>query len=244
MQGRANDSGQVAFGMILTAFIHAGLIAFYVTAGARESAAEVEEVIEFVTVDPIGWGEIRDPNALPEISNPAPETRPEEVVRAEEPQDVEPPEQEEPEEREVSREEQPEVPQDSSRHNPERPVNEVAPEGRPDGMRGARGVSDAQVDLWAARVLQSIQRAYRQPPGLSESQMRDLRGRVRIFLNAEGRITRYRWVERSGNRIWDESVEHTLNNFRLGNRRLELPFDNERLLEYFVEEGLNYEFRF
>ncbi len=228
-------------GFIFTTALHTTLIYFIVS--GPSNASEVVNPMVFQEVELLRLGESINTD-MPTISNPAPETQPEEVVHLN-PQD---PPEEEPEE---EREEEPEVadlppeqPRDNTRHNPERPVNQDAPEGREDGIQGGTSLSVTAQNMMIARIQQAIQRAYQRPAGITDEQMRDLEGEILVRFNHEGRITGFRWIENSQNPLWDRAVERTLNHYRIGSRRLPLPFDNTEAMSYFIDRGIQLTLRF
>ena len=245
MDSQPSDSPMVLFGMLFTVAVH-GLIIYWIYASAHANAAEPKAAFELpvTTVEILGFGEPRDPNELPEHAVTEEEVQQQEAVVVNREPEPEPQPDEPDERRETQEEVEEERPQDDAHANPHRPTNDRTPEGSQDGLRGHRGVSDSQLNHWATLIFGAIERRYQRPQGISDTELSSLEGRIQIYFNRDGRITRWRWRDRSGNRLWDDSVETALNQFRFGSYRLPLPFDNEGLLDALVDQGLRLVFQF
>lgn len=243
---RGSEQGVVLLvmaGSLATLLLHGALIGLYLYFHEEEETPEEEpvEYAQYEEVELLMWGEVMpEDHQLPVIANPAPEEQPEEVVQIDEP----PPEEEavtpppEEEEEPVQREEREETTRrDDRRHNPERPVNDEALVGSPDGFRGGTSLSPTALANLFGPVQEQIQNAYRPPSSLSAQELSRLSAVVRVYVNEDGRITRYRFSDRSGNSAFDSAVERALRNFQLGSRRLRLPFHNEAAMRQALDRG-------
>ncbi|MBN1947875.1 MAG: TonB C-terminal domain-containing protein [Bradymonadales bacterium] len=250
---KRSDPLLLIWGVFFTLAIHMGIVAVYLLWSETESQAvepqQPPEWMRFEAVELLMWGEVMpNPHRLPIMPNPAPEERQQEVV-AVDPTPQNPSEdavalsvsdQEDPDrptQRESRRREEPDQRRDSARHNPNRPINNEPLWGSPDGFRGGTSLSPTALANLFGPVQEQIQRAFRAPSSLSADDLRRLEGRVRVFVNREGRITHFAWDSRSGNSAFDAAAESALNRFRLGSDRLRLPFDNEVAMEQAVQRG-------
>ncbi|MCA9561836.1 MAG: hypothetical protein KC561_00035 [Myxococcales bacterium] len=248
-----NKGPDFTLGILLAAAIHAGIFYWLSTEDWTDYLDdEAEEVIplNFEPVELLMWGEeMPNPNELPVIANPDQETQEEEVVDLQ-------PEPPDPEEVAVVQEEEEELPverepeereeeqrRDNQLHNPDRPVNNEPIQGSQDGTRGGNSLSESALANVFSQLQGQINRSIRPPRSLSASQLATMSGRIRIHINTDGRILRYSWVERTGNRALDGAVEQGLNTFRLGSSRLRLPAD-QRAIDAAVSQGLILELSF
>lgn len=243
------SSGETSFvtlGVFFSAAIHVGLVLFFFAGQQEDAEAAVEPaaLLPFEEVELLMWGEVMPtPGALPTIANPAPETREEDVVNVE-PQDDQvaiPEEQPEPDERRPQEDElEEDQRRDDRRHNPNRPVNNEALIGSPDGFRGGTSLSATAMANLFSRAQEQLQTSVRAPSTLSASQLQSIRGVVQIYVNREGRVLRYNWIEHTGNRTYDSAVERALNGFYLGSRRLSLPTHHEQAMQQVLEYGFRW----
>lgn len=230
-----------ASSVVFTALVHVSLVAILLISGDQDEAeAAVEpELMVFEEVELLKWGEVMpDPNELPTISNPAEETREQDVVHLNQDEAISEPQQDEdPEARPEEEEPEEEQRQDNSRHNQHRPTNNEPIQGSPDGYQGGTSLSaTAMANLFGPVQLQ-IQRAVRPPASLSQAQLEEMEGIVTIYVTREGRIRRYVWRTRTGNAAYDGTIERALERFRVGSERLRLPTHNEAAMNQAVEHG-------
>lgn len=237
---------------------------------AQEPDEEPHEVV-FDEVDLLALGEEVDPDALPKLTGDEGAPAPVEEVapEAEEPEPVAEPEPEpEPEEGvepdpEAIEEESPEddAESDEERRRREdeerrRQMDEAlgefeasgrtddAPEGSPMGVEGGTASDADEADMvqtYHARLLQEIERRWEVPATLSDSQLKDLAGQVRVFvqLDDDGHIRSYEIREHSENDQFDASIERVLRQFQAddGGEVLPMP-EQEQIRREIIHRGL------
>jgi outer membrane biosynthesis protein TonB len=239
----------IIVGFLATLLFHGLVIGGYLYWNARQAEAlpsHVDsELMHYEAVELLMWGEVMpEPGQLPIMANPAPEEAPPEIVELRPPPPEEPPpvvaqvQPEQPQPRPREQEVPREAPRDDSRHNPSRPVNTERLEGSPQGFRGGTSLSPTALANLFGPAQAQIQRAFNPPGSISREELARLTARVRIYVNADGRITRFTWVTRSGNALFDSSAERALNTFRLGSQRLRLPTSNQQAMDQVLEHGL------
>ena len=198
----------------------------------------------------LALGEEKPPQALPRIANPPPpEVKPDVV----DPTPDDSPSLQKPE---VKPEPPPETPEEvrrkkmqdalSALHDPNRPVNDDTPAGSEEGVVGGT-VSDAALahlmNTYTARLIQALRERREAPSSLSEEEIAALDRKVAIYvrLSSEGHILSYQWVKRSGNDLYDDSLELTLKRFMLqyGGRTLPLP-EQPEVREQVLLQGLRF----
>jgi outer membrane biosynthesis protein TonB len=242
----------VVGGFVVSLLIHL-LIVASVAIGTITQAAAVEEetkvvMAPFEPVELVRLGEKKPKNALPRIANPAPDTDPEDVVNLAEkepkPEDVVL-EKEEPKEKKKVEERKDRMKDIlSGAYNPNRPTNTDIAEGDPDGVPEGTTSDVAMMRLmntYAAKVIRDITREWNVPSTLSQSQAKDLAGKisVQVYLSPEGYVVRYTLTRRSGNGQFDISVERAIKAFTvMGGRKLSMPND-ENLKTLVLKKGLN-----
>jgi outer membrane biosynthesis protein TonB len=242
------SSGSIIMGFVFTLLFHGLVAGLYLHWESEQAEAltvpDETQLMRYEAVELLMWGEVMpEPGQLPNISNPAPETAPPDVVHIEPPPPEEPPpvivqREPEPEPRRRAEEPPPEAPRDDSRHNRTRPVNTEPLAGSPQGFRGGTSLSPTALANLFGPMQAQIQRAFSPPGSLARDELSRLSARVRIYVNADGRITRFTWIRRSGNDLFDSAAERALNTFRLGSQRLRLPTGNQQAMDQVLEHGL------
>lgn len=119
-----------------------------------------------------------------------------------------------------------------------------APEGSPDGVAGGT-VTDADLanmeQTYHARLLRMIERHWEIPTTVSDSELQQLAGRVRVSvtLSAQGHIVDYTFREKSGHEQFDDSIERVLREFQAheGGRQLPMP-DESEIRQQIINRGL------
>jgi len=120
------------------------------------------------------------------------------------------------------------------RNDPDRPVNEDAPEGQEDGVAEgtlSKAAGDALMRTYGAEVQKAISKHWRVPATVSDEEIESLTGqiRVKVFLSEEGYVRDWRWIERSNNEQFNQSVALAIRRFEVdgGGRKLPLPREEE-----------------
>jgi colicin import membrane protein/protein TonB len=115
---------------------------------------------------------------------------------------------------------------------------EVAAEkqwGDPDG--DAAGDSDtAEGDRYHALVERALRSSYDVPSTISEQERLYLKATVLLYVEPEGTVTRWRFLERSGNPAFDAALERTL-------RATRLPPPPEAQRDFYRRTGLQVTFK-
>ncbi len=251
---RPRREDQLVAGVLCTIGLHGVLMGLVIFATLRTHAAidaHLEpKLLQFEDVELLALGEEKPPQALPRIANPPPpEVKPDVV----DPTPNDTPVLQKPE---VKPEPPPETPEEvrrkkmqdalSALHDPNRPVNEDTPAGSEAGVVGGT-VSDAALahlmNTYTARLIQALRERREAPSSLSEEEIAALDRKVAIYvrLSSEGHILSYQWVKRSGNDLYDDSLELTLKRFMLqyGGRTLPLP-EQPEVREQVLLQGLRF----
>jgi colicin import membrane protein len=87
--------------------------------------------------------------------------------------------------------------------------------GSPDG--DARGDADQGEagDQYLALVTRALQDTYVLPSTISDRERLHLRATVLLFIEPDGKITRWQFVDRSGNGVFDAALEQAVRSARL-----------------------------
>ncbi len=239
-------------GLCVSFGVHAAIVLAVVIGtitGSEAIEKEVEEkMVPFTPVELVRLGEKKPPKQLPRISNPAPKTIQEDVVnlaKKPKPEDVVL-KKEKPKDKKAKRVRKKNTDDIlNTFHNPNRPVNTDKPEGDPDGVPEGTVVDSALKHLmnsYLAKVQQTIVRNWRVPQTISQSKAEKLAGKVRVKVRVspEGHIVSYRITRKSGDSIFDASVEETVRKFTAGGggRRLPMPAKDD-LKQAVVAKGLS-----
>jgi colicin import membrane protein len=87
--------------------------------------------------------------------------------------------------------------------------------GSPDGDPAGDSDTGGEGDRYLALVLREIQSNYRVPATISERDRVALKSTVVLYVDPDGRISRWNFVARSGNPAFDDALERTLRQTRL-----------------------------
>lgn len=256
---RKTDIPALALASLGTIGVHVGVVVLLMLFHSFSGALEREEEVHLPVIDTelLKWGEeMPDEHALPTIANPAPapepETVPEELPEPQPEAEPAPAEEiainaqdskqsEENEEQlkpEEERSEDAPAVEYRGEHNPNRPTNTERIQGSPEGFRGGTSLSEAAKRNQMSAIQEQLQRAFRPPSSISESELRRMQARFRIVVDASGRIIRWQLLSSSGNRHFDTTAEAVLNRFRHGDERLRLQsISNEALREQIIADG-------
>jgi colicin import membrane protein/protein TonB len=87
--------------------------------------------------------------------------------------------------------------------------------GAPDGDPSGDSETAAEGDRYLAVVQRQIQTNYNVPATISERERMYLKGTIVLFIDPDGRISRWRFESRSGNGSFDDALERALRATRL-----------------------------
>jgi outer membrane biosynthesis protein TonB len=259
-----NTTAEIVLGVICTGVVHTGLIVLllFMRGGAVMVEEEPETRIEYITTELLMYGEVMpDDGQLPWIPNPEPapedalppepdEVLPEVTARPEqetvvlEPEVVpDPPAEPTPTENRAQpepREREAPPRRDRGDTNPNRPTNTDPTIGSQDGFVGGTSLSESALRNQFSIIASQISREVRRPAGISDADYRRLSARVHIRVNDRGQITSYEFQSdgRSGNAMYDGSVEAALNSFRQGRNRLQLNSLNPEVRTRLISNGI------
>jgi outer membrane biosynthesis protein TonB len=256
---RQPDTLGIAVGAGTTFFVHAAFIGLFLLANVfGDEEAESQTLVPVISAELLMFGDVMpNPGELPWIANPEeapqddrnPEPAPvPETETALPDQEVVVLNQEPVPQQERRREENRARPEESPRDaperrdrgetNPNRPTNTRPRVGSPDGFVGGTSLSaEAQANQFAELVRQ-LSRALRKPAALSDAEYRRLSADVRVRVTADGRVTSWDFVGRSGNGAFDDAVESMLGRFKLGTDRLRIAsITNAELREAVIRQG-------
>ena len=238
--------------------------------GGGEPEPEEEYAIVFDDVELLALGEERDPDSLPRLTGdegtPAEQDEvldigddeppePEAEVEPEIEQDDEPDPEELRRERE-RREAEREAQRQREEEERQRRMNEAtgrfqtegrgdeAPEGSPDGIAGGTATDAEQANMmqtYQARLLREIERRWEIPSTISDGELQQLAGRVRVFvrLNDQGHVVEFDFRRQSGNEQFDGSIRRVIRQFEAsdGGNRLPLP-EEPQIRSEIINRGL------
>lgn len=250
------DRINIVAGVVMTIVLH-GVIIGLVVLGTWHKGERMEEelapkMLEFEDVELLALGEKKPPNQLKRISNPPPpKSVPDQVAINKDPNAVnlEKPKPEETKPEPPKKDEK-QVRDDAmldalaALNDPERPSNTDLPEGDEQGVAGGK-LSDAALanlmNTYGAKLKATILRYRTAPTTLSEEQIQALDRKVEIAIriSKDGHIVSYAWKTRSGDDLFDESIETTLKKFMVqyGGRQLPVPEDPQ-VLAAVLQQGL------
>ena len=255
---RAHERAEQLAGVAVTLLLH-GLIAGLVVLGTWHKTERMEEqlapkLLEFEDVELLALGEPKPKHQLDRLSNPPPPQETPDVVPASPPpkdavvldRPDKPPKDSPPPKPKDEKQARQDAMLDalSSLHDPERPVNTDLPDGHAQGVAGGK-LSDAALanlmGTYAAKLKGAILSHRSAPTTLSEEQIKALDRTIAVYirLSREGHIVSYAWRKRSGDDLFDESIETTLKKFMVqyGGRQLPVP-DDAQVLQAVLEQGL------
>lgn len=227
----------VVVAVLWTVVFHAGILGL-VALGTWHKQETIEKTIEpkmleFENVELLALGEKKPPEALPRIANPAKRTKkPDKVTINKNPKvPTIKPKKKKDEPKEVD-----DKPSKNmldaldSLHNPDRPTNTDTPAGGKAGIVGGT-LSDAAMaslmNTYQAKLLIAFRKRRTVPTTLTDSQVKqfDKKAEIYIRLSKTGHIVKYKWVKKSGNAQYDDSIETTVKKFmvQFGAQKLPLP---------------------
>lgn len=221
-------AGGVVSVFALAAFL-LGLPALAEAAGAMGSApAATAEPFEYIEARLLKWGEIKDKEALPDRIVPALPTAPEDVLALDRNEN-----KEEPKEKKVKTKRQAgAVTDDKLRQvfNKARAFAEIqdnyVPEGHPDGVPDGDVTDPALASIGATyghRIKRIFLERWVVPTLLSEASLAKLKAKVNIRVDIDMRIISVNFLSKSGNPMFDDSVQNAIDRVRVEVRTLPAP---------------------
>jgi colicin import membrane protein/protein TonB len=87
--------------------------------------------------------------------------------------------------------------------------------GRPDGAPDGDASEAGEGDQYLALVVRQLRQGYRLPATIGERERLFLTGTVVLYIEPDGRISRYELVKRSGNPAFDDALERDVRETRL-----------------------------
>jgi len=184
---------------------------------------------EYVEARLLKFGEIKDPEALPDRIVPALPTAPEEVLPLDK-NENKPPSAEEPENK-------PKPQRDAVTDDKLRQVfdrarafaeiqDDYVPEGHPDGVPDGDVTDPALASIGATyghRIKRIIQDRWIVPTLLTEQTLRKLKVKILIKVDIDMTIVSVQFTQKSGNRLFDDSVQNAIDLVRKEVRKLPPP---------------------
>lgn len=87
--------------------------------------------------------------------------------------------------------------------------------GRADGSPDGDASDAGEGDEYLGQVVRQLRQSYRLPSTISDRERVSLQGTVVLFVEPDGRVSRYELVRRSGNPAFDEALERAVRAARL-----------------------------
>ena len=119
-----------------------------------------------------------------------------------------------------------------------------APEGSPEGVAGGTATDADMANMrqtYHARLLRAIERRWEIPTTVSDSELEQLAGQVRVSVNisGQGHIVDYNFHQTSGHEQFDDSINRVLREFQAheGGHQLPLP-EHEEIRQEIINRGL------
>lgn len=258
------SAGMFAAALVWTVVFHGAIVGLVVWGTATKEEALQEQIapkmLEFEDVQLLALGKPKVAKALPTISNPAPKAKKAEPValnKAKAPSTTKSPPKVAPTDNSIPDKpvpkdatEVPEAPDDAllsaieGLNDPNRPTNDEAPEGDAAGVAGGT-LSDAALaslmNTYQAKLMIAFRNKRTVPTTLSAEEVKafDKKAQIYIRLSKGGNIVSYRWVKRSGNDQYDDSIETAVKKFmvKFGSNALPLP-ESEEVKQEVLKKGL------
>jgi outer membrane biosynthesis protein TonB len=241
---------------IVSLSVHALFLGFLFYEGQGQNQAE-EELVSVQWVALTALGEVQKPQEMPKIIAPVAEVEQEEavsisrVVKEETP----PPKKEE----KITEKTEQKIEGKKPEKKPTPPrkvkVNDLfdsssdprADNGPKKGdPRGSReGTNSAwnegtEMSLYVSKLSNLVKRFFKIPNSISESQRKQLKGKIHIKLNANGfLISNMMWIEKSGNSYFDQAISKTMEDIKTQQIKLPLP-SQENLKKMVLGSGLTF----
>jgi outer membrane biosynthesis protein TonB len=234
-----------AFGVILMAGVISALPVIAAAGGADEATSGDAEPFEYIEARLLKYGEEKDPEALPDRIVPAQPTAPEDVLPLDRNENKKEPEK---------KEEKPKPQADAVTDNKLRQVFEKArafaeiqddyvPEGHPDGVPEGE-VTDPALASMGATYGHRIKRLFLErwvvPTLLPEAALKKLSAKVNIRVDINMVIISATFLKKSGNPMFDDSVQNAIDRVRQEVRTLPPP--PEAIASNIFGGGINLKF--
>ncbi len=235
------------FGVVLVAGIIWALPVIAAAGGAIDDGVSEEgtEPFEYIEARLLKFGEIKDPKALPDRIVPAQPTAPENVLPLDRNENKEEPEE---------KEEKPKPQADAISDDKLRQVFEKArafaeiqddyiPEGHPDGVPDGDVTDPALASLGATyghRIKRLFLERWVVPTLLSEATLKKLSAKINIRVDIDMAITSTKFLRKSGNPMFDDSVQTAID--RVQKEVRNLPPPPEAIASNIFGGGINLKF--
>lgn len=187
------------------------------------------EPFEYVEARLLKWGEIKEQDAMPDRIVPALPTAPEEIIPLDRDSQKPPPTEEAPKKdrRQVGA-----VDDDKLRKvfDKARAFAEIQddfiPEGHPDGVPDGDVTDPALASIgqtYGRRITQIIGEYFIIPTLLSESEKNRLKAKILLKFDIDMQIVDFKFVENSGNPIFDNAIQNAVDRVRKNVKKLPPP---------------------
>lgn len=116
-------------------------------------------------------------------------------------------------------------------------IDDDEPEGDPEGDPSGTATEGATMaDKYHREIVRTLQAAYRVPTVIPASQRQFLKARVVLFIERNGRVASYEFVERHPNKVFTGALESLL-------RSIELPPPPAKQAKIYRDDGVEIIFR-
>ena len=246
---RTHDPVALAGGVFGVVMVLGVLIAIPVIATAHQvsesSGDSDQEPFEYIEARLLKWGEVKDPEALPDRIVPALPTAPEDVLPLDRDADKAEPEK---------KEEKPKVQAGAVLDDKLRQVFDKArafaevqddyiPEGHPDGVPDGDVTDPALASLGATyghRIKRLFLERWVVPTLLSQNALVKLSAKINIKVDLEMNIISVKFLKKSGNPMFDDSVQNSVD--RVQQEVRTLPAPPEAIASNIFGGGINLKF--
>ncbi len=240
-------------GIVTSVLLHgavAGLLIWGTMRGGKDVQDRIKpKMLEFHKVELLALGEKKPPKALPRLANPAPPKVHEDAVNLaktkKKPEPKKKPEEKKkkPEKPEKTPDKNDLLKQLQQLHDPNRPTNSDTPEGSKQGVAGGSATDAKTANLmktYEARLMAAFQRYWRVPTTLGEAEIKELAGKVVVYvrISNSGHVVTYQFRSKSPNEQFNDSIDALMRKFEVsGGRKLPMP-DDPQVKKLIVEDGL------
>ncbi len=208
---RPKDRASIVSGLIFAVLFNGGLlgVVFY----ARRPGAEPKETITYVDAQLVRFGKPRDLSFLPHVQATPKTQAPKKAIKVTDDPDkphketVKPPEDEKEPDKPLSKLAE----QFKNLRDPadDRATQEAAAEGDPKGIRGGTA-AEAAGDPYILEIVAAITERWTVPTLLTPGELSKLSAAACLRIDDEGKLVEFKIVEKSGNDLFDGSLNSTL----------------------------------
>ena len=245
-QSQESSSLYLIAGVAMTLVVHM-LVVGGIFAGTLAKVKTIEETQDLVPFTPVELIKLGDPESTSlEAPNPSPEEVKKSVKVSKKPPPDLKPEPDLPNPNKVllrkkeDKKEPPKKRADKTKpsssdllkqftNDPTKPVNNNAPRGRKDGVAEGTTLNANARNQWATQVQRAVKRRWRVPRSIDPDLAKSYAGKVavRIRVSTDGHIISYSMARKTGDPVYDASVERAVKAFmvRFGGGKLPMPDD-------------------